>query len=60
MGVFLEKAAERRAGTCRNLLGRGLQLSSNMDSDVINVIVALVVIVGLVRWWSKPGMLDSQ
>lgn len=28
-----------------------------MDSDVINVVVAIVVIFGLVRWWSKPGML---
>lgn len=27
-----------------------------MDSDLINVVVAVVVIYGLVRWWSKPGV----
>ncbi|KAF8315024.1 hypothetical protein DL93DRAFT_2057756 [Clavulina sp. PMI_390] len=26
-----------------------------MDSDVINVLVAVVVIFGLVRWWGQPG-----
>jgi len=34
-----------------------------MDSDVLNVVVAVFVIFGLVRWWSKPagpGSNDAQ
>ncbi|KAF8342592.1 uncharacterized protein EI90DRAFT_3115173 [Cantharellus anzutake] len=31
-----------------------------MDSDVLNVVVALVVIFGIFRWWSKPDAQTSN
>jgi len=31
-----------------------------MDSDVLNVVVALVVIFGIFRWWSKPSTQSSD